>query len=195
MGHPNCNLVQKGNSYKSHIPWLIEAELHIWVSLRPSYTYGCHRGRVTHMGVIEAEWQIWVSSRPSDTYGCQSRPSHAYGCHRGRVTHMGVIVAEWHIWVSVNKTITVFGHIRIVRRQALIWTNALLLLIRYLGANFNENLFKGQPFSCKVMLIWTPTYCLTTTYCLWNPRVLFLLLNNRVIFFTKYNFIFEYYSI
>ena len=37
------------------------------------------------------------------------------------------------------------------RRQAIIWTNARMLLIRRLGTNFSEILFRNQTFSFKEM--------------------------------------------
>ena len=60
--------------------------------------------------------------------------------HWGRVTH--ICVGKLTIIGSVNG-------LSPVRRQAIIWTNAGILLIGPLGTNFSEILFEIQTFSLK----------------------------------------------
>ena len=62
--------------------------------------------------------------------------------HWGRVTHIGV--CDLTSIVSDNG-------LSPSRRQAIIWTNAGILLIGPLGTNFSENLFRIQIFSFKKM--------------------------------------------
>ena len=62
--------------------------------------------------------------------------------HWGRVTHICII--KLHIIVSDNG-------LSPGRRQAIIWTNAGILLISPLGTNFNEMLIKIQTFPVKKM--------------------------------------------
>ena len=64
--------------------------------------------------------------------------------HWGRVTH-----------ICVSK-LTIIGSVNCLspgRRQAIIWTNASILLIGPLGTNFNEILIKIHTFSFKKMHI------------------------------------------
>ena len=51
------------------------------------------------------------------------------------------------------------------RRQAIIWTNAGLLLIKPLGTNFNEVLIKNLTFSVMKMR-------LKVSYAKWRPSCL-----------------------
>ena len=62
--------------------------------------------------------------------------------HWGRVTH---------IWVSDLTSIGSDNGLSPGRRQAIIWTNAGILLIGPLGTNFNEILIGIQTFSFKKM--------------------------------------------
>ena len=62
-----------------------------------------------------------------------------------------VIEAEWHICVS---KLTIIGSVNGLspgRRQAIIWTNAGILLIRPLATNFSEISIKIHTFSFKKM--------------------------------------------
>ena len=61
--------------------------------------------------------------------------------HWGRVTH---------IYVSV---LPIIGSDIQIWRQAIIWTNAGILLIRTLGTNFSEILSKIHTFSFKKMYL------------------------------------------
>ena len=76
--------------------------------------------------------------------------------HWGRETH--ICVGKWTIIVSDNG-------LSPGRRQAIIWTNAGILLIGPLGTNFNEILIEIQTFSFKKMHLkmssakWRP-FCL-----------------------------------
>ena len=60
------------------------------------------------------------------------------------------IEAEWRIYASLNWAITGSDNgLSPVRRQAIIWTNAGILLIGALGTNFNEILIEIHTFSFK----------------------------------------------
>ena len=69
-----------------------------------------------------------------------------------------------HIWV--NKLTIIGSNIGLSpgRRQAIIWTNTGILLIRPLGTNFNEILIEIYTFSLKKMHLkmpfgkWQPFY-------------------------------------
>ena len=63
-----------------------------------------------------------------------------YLTHWGRVTH--ICVGKLTINDSDNG-------LSPGRRQAIIWTNSGILLIRPLGTNFSENLIGNQTFSFK----------------------------------------------
>ena len=59
-----------------------------------------------------------------------------------------LIEAEWRIYASLNLTIIGLDNgLSPGRRQAIIWTNAGILLIGPLGTNFNEILIEIRPFS------------------------------------------------
>ena len=89
---------------------------------------------------------------------------------------------NWNMFLMVSSTITHWGRVTHIcdskltsvgsdnglspgRRQAIIWTNAGILLIGPLGTNFNENLFEIHIFSFKKMHLkmssgkWRP-FCL-----------------------------------
>ena len=58
------------------------------------------------------------------------------------------VEAEWHIYASVNYTIIGSDNgFTAGRRQAIIWTNAGILLIRPLGTNFSEIFIEIKTFS------------------------------------------------
>ena len=61
-----------------------------------------------------------------------------------------IIEAEWRIYASVKLTIIGSDNgLSPGRRQAIIWTNAGILLIRTLGTNFSEILTEIRAFSFK----------------------------------------------
>ena len=87
-----------------------------------------------------------------------------FSCCNIALTHWGRVT---HIHVCVGK-LTIIGWdngLSPGRRQAIIWTNAGILLIRPLGTNFSEILIGIQTFSFKKMYlkmssaIWRP-FCL-----------------------------------
>ena len=110
--------------------------------------------------------------------------------------HATTAVVSWHAWNSYNVHLTHWGratHICVGkltiigsdnglspgRRQAIIWTNAGMLLIRPWGTNFSEIFIGNQIFSFKKMHLkissakWRPVYlglnvliyiCLTANY-------------------------------
>ena len=67
---------------------------------------------------------------------------------RGYLTHWGRLT---HICVGKLTIIGSDNGLSPERRQAIIWTNAGILLIGPLGTNFNEILIEIQPFSLKKM--------------------------------------------
>ena len=78
-------------------------------------------------------------------------------------------LADWgrvtHIWVNKLTVIGSDNGLSPGRRQAIIWTNAEILLIGTLGTNFSEILIEIPPFSFKKMHLkmssgkWRP-FCL-----------------------------------
>ena len=71
------------------------------------------------------------------------------------------------------------------RHQAIIWTNAGILLIRYLGANFNEILIEIHTFSFKKIHLkmasekWRP-FCLGLNVLIgWIPQLFILASSTR----------------
>ena len=81
-------------------------------------------------------WQMQIFSFP------QHSSTPRWLTHWGRVTH--ICVAYLTIIVSDNG-------LSPSRRQAIIWTNAGILLIRSLGTNFSEILIEIHTFSFKEM--------------------------------------------
>ena len=72
----------------------------------------------------------------------------AIGCHQATLTHWG---RATHICVGKLTTIGSDNGLSPDRRQAIIRTNAGILLIRHLGTNFSEILIKILLFSFKKM--------------------------------------------
>ena len=78
-----------------------------------------------------------------------------------RVSHRG---RAMHIWIGKLTIIGSDNGLSPGRRQAIIWTNAGILLIRPLGTNFSEILIGNQTFSFKKMHLkilsakWRPFY-------------------------------------
>ena len=74
------------------------------------------------------------------------------GCPRNK---RGVMLTHWgrmmHICFSKLTTIGSDNSLSPGRRQAIIWTNDGILLIRTLGTNFSEIISKIHPFSFKKM--------------------------------------------
>ena len=81
-------------------------------------------------------YQIMISNNIYNIY------SHVYLTHWGRVTH---------ICVSKQKSIGLDNGLSPGRHQAIIWTNAGILLIGPLGTNFSEILIEIPTFSFKKM--------------------------------------------
>ena len=89
--------------------------------------------------------------------------------HNGAILHMLPILTHWgrvtHICVSKLTIIGSDNGLSPGRRQAIIWTNVVILLIGPLGTNFVEILIGIQIFSFKKMHlkmssdIWRP-FCL-----------------------------------
>ena len=64
------------------------------------------------------------------------------------LTHWG---RETHLYVGENANIGSDNGLSPNRRQAIVWTNAGILLIEPLGTNFNEILIEIHTFSLKKM--------------------------------------------
>ena len=89
----------------------------------------------------------------------------------------GLLLTHWgrmtHICVSKINIIGSDNGLSPRRRQAIIWTNAGILLIRPLGTNFSEILFRNQTFSFKKMHLkmssgkWRPS-CLGLNVLTWS---------------------------
>ena len=138
---------------------------------------------------IELCWQILVlfilSTMSSINLQPWARPSRSIwvvSCYRRNfLTHWG---RETHICVGKLTIIGSDNGLSPARRQAIIWTNAGILLIGPLGTNFNEILIEIHIFSVKKMHLkmssakWRPfclgpnvlTHCLVTSYGDMNLR-------------------------
>ena len=85
----------------------------------------------------------WYSGAPA-----MERFIECHWCIRERqgLTHWGRVT---RIWASQHTTIVSYNGLSPVRRQAIIWTNYGILLIRFLGTNFIEVLIEvhGFPFN------------------------------------------------
>ena len=98
----------------------------------------------------------WHNTRDVFTYLCPNLRQSRTLTHWGRVTH--ICVSKLSIIGSDNG-------LSPGRRQAIIWTNDGILLIRTLGTNFSEILSKIHSFSFKEMHLkmssgkWRP-FCL-----------------------------------
>ena len=93
------------------------------------------------------------------------------------LTHWGQVT---HICVSKLTIIGADNGLSPGQRQAIIWTNAGILLIGPLGTNFSENSIGMQTFSFKKM-------SLKMSSAKWRPFCLGLnVLNDWVIFFLKH---------
>ena len=77
----------------------------------------------------------------------------SWHCPRGKI--LGPPLTHWgrltHICVGKPTTIGSDNGLSPGRRQAIIWTNAGILLIGHLGTNFSEILIEIQTFSFKKM--------------------------------------------
>ena len=91
---------------------------------------------------IGAYWYCCLSLRPS--VHPPVRPEQRY--HSNSLTHWGRVT---HICVGKLTIIGSDDDLSPERRQAIIWTNAGILLIRPLGTNFSEILMEIQTFSLK----------------------------------------------
>ena len=88
---------------------------------------------------VHAAVLTWVRSLSKRDSGCIFL-GHIILTHWGRVTH---------ICVSNQTIIGSDNGLSPGRRQAIIWSNAVILLIRTLGTNFSEILSKIHTFSFK----------------------------------------------
>ena len=122
-----------------------------------------------HSGVLQPFWPLscWDQDIPGDT--CVTRSSAAVVLtHWGRMTH---------ICVGKLSSIGSDNGLSPGRRQAIIWTNAGILLIGLLGTNFNDILIGIQIFSIKEMQLkmssakWRP-FCLSINELIQDKQML-----------------------
>ena len=105
-----------------------------------------------------------IYTLPSDLWHDRQCQGLSIYCHRwySALTHWGRVA---HICVGKLINIGSDNGLSPGRRQAIIWTNAGILLIGHLGTNFNEILIGIQTFSFKKMHLkmssakWRP-FCL-----------------------------------
>ena len=113
--------------------------------------------------------------------------NHLYHCHVDcpRLSHWGRVT---HICVAKPTIIGSDNGLSPGRRQAIIWTNAGILLIRPLGTNFSEISIGTQTFSFKKMHLkissakWHPFLPNGIHFC--QMASIFLGLNVLTMFFT-----------
>ena len=93
-----------------------------------------------------------------------------------------LIEAEWRIYVRVNQPIIGSDNgLSPSQRQAIIWTNAGILLIRTFGTNFSEILSEIHTFSFKKIHLqisfakWQP-FCLSLSVLIFTPSKRLILL-------------------
>ena len=111
-----------------------------------------------HICVTRPQWVNMIQITPKRyNFDLLSVYLHLFALtHWGRVTH--ICVGKLNIIVSDSG-------LSPGRRQAIIWTNAGILLIGPLGTNFSEILIRTETFSCKKMHLkmasakWRP-FCL-----------------------------------
>ena len=107
------------------------------------------------LGVVRHQVITWANV-DTDLYRHVASLGHNELTHWGRVTH--ICVSKLTIIGSDNGLLP-------RERQAIIWTNARILLIWLLGTNFSEILFESHTFSFKKMQLkmssgkWRP-FCL-----------------------------------
>ena len=96
-----------------------------------------------------------------------------FSIESGVLTHWGQVT---HICVGKLTIIGSDDGLSPAQRQAIIWTNAGILLIGPLGTNFSENLIGIQTFSSKKMSLkmssakWRP-FCLGLNVFIFNKTV------------------------
>ena len=128
-------------------------------------------GASRHLAKLTVSFKIWLCGK---RYRWWHLPERKYQCicifyylptqtpHAMVITHWGRVT---HIRVSKLTTIGSDNGLSPVRRQAIIWTNAIILLIGPLGTNFSETLIEIYAFSFNNMQLkissgkWPP-FCL-----------------------------------
>ena len=132
---------------------------HWWTKLWkwcPTFcTLNCFKHHIFVRFIVFSELHIMLAG----TVTCQSKTIYCALTHWGQVTH-----------ICVSK-LTIIGSdngLSPDRRQAIIWINAGILLIRTLGTNFSEILSHIDTFSFKKTLLkmssakWRPSMCWIT---------------------------------
>ena len=101
-----------------------------------------------------------------DAYDYQHQWTKSWSVHVMPVWHQAITLTHWgrvmHICVSKQTTIGSDNGLSPGRRQAIIWTNAGILLIGPMGTTFSEILIEIHAFSFKKM-------CLKISSWKWRP--------------------------
>ena len=130
-----------------------------------AFVRGIHRGPMNSPYKRPVMWKMSPFDDIIMLYQWQRWSQHKPLTHWGRVTH-----------ICVDK-LTIIGSdngLSPGRRQAIIWTNAGILLIGLLGTNFSEILIEIWIFSFKKMHLkmlsgkWRP-FCLSLNVLTWCP--------------------------
>ena len=110
----------------------------------------------------ELDMTQWFTKIPTSTRQTYKHTGRNYSIFLNTLTHWGRVT---HICVSKLTIIGSDNGLSPGRRQAIIWTNAGILLIEPLGTNFSEILIEIHTFSFKKMHLkmasakWRP-FCL-----------------------------------
>ena len=105
--------------------------------------------RFCHIFKVKVRWKDFIFRQMHYQIQCMCMPfvfiNHLY---LPTLTHWGQVT---HICVSKLTIIGSDNGLTPGRRQAIIWTSAVILLIRNLGTNFSEIVIEIQTFSLKKM--------------------------------------------
>ena len=100
-------------------------------------------------------WIYNIFNKHNVLYDYQFKFHTLYSIHIALITLIDKLLTHWglvtHICIGTNTNIGSDNGLSPGRRQAIIWTNARLLLIEPLGTNFSEILIKIHTFSFKKM--------------------------------------------
>ena len=122
---------------------------------------------VNHKRFIKI-WIYDIFNKHNVLYDYQFEFHTLYSIHIASITLTDKLLTHWgratYIFIGTNTNIGSDNGLSPGRRQAIIWTNARLLLIEPLGTNFSEILIKIHTFSFKKMHLkmsgkWRP-FCL-----------------------------------
>ena len=112
------------------------------------YLYQCWLKSKTLLGLTSPQWLIWLMKT--------NHGGHYWDCVTGTLSYLA---SHWYsprgqVTHTCFTKITIIGldnGLSLGRRQAIIWTNAGILLLGPLGTNFSEILIEIQAFSLKAI--------------------------------------------